>query len=245
LSELSTRDGLLGGRVRLVQPETGYRSAIDPVLLAAAVTAIAGDHVLDAGSGTGAAALCLAARVPGCRIEGIERDGGLVALARASAVDSEAEVTFNAGDLAAPPAEIREIAFDHVMSNPPFLGIGRGTPPPEPGRRAAHVESLDLAEWLAACRCRLRPGGRLTLIHRADRLVEIMAGLGQGFGDIAVFPLWPRADAPTARRIIVRARKGARGPATLCRGLVLHEPDGGYSEAAEAILRRAGPLPWS
>ncbi|PPR19536.1 MAG: hypothetical protein CFH40_02259, partial [Alphaproteobacteria bacterium MarineAlpha10_Bin3] len=52
-------DKLLGGQVRLRQPESGYRVAIDPVLLAAATPAVAG-QVLDVGTGVGAAALCYA-----------------------------------------------------------------------------------------------------------------------------------------------------------------------------------------
>ncbi len=42
-----TEDALLGGRVRLLQPERGYRIAIDAVLLAAAVEANPDGHVID------------------------------------------------------------------------------------------------------------------------------------------------------------------------------------------------------
>ena len=59
---------LLGGRVKLRQPVAGYRVAIDPVFLAAAVPATAGDRILDIGCGAGAASVCLAARVPECQI---------------------------------------------------------------------------------------------------------------------------------------------------------------------------------
>ena len=62
-----SEDTLLGGRVRLRQPVAGYRAAIDPVFLAAAVPAVPGDRALDVGCGAGAAALCLAIRVPDCR----------------------------------------------------------------------------------------------------------------------------------------------------------------------------------
>ena len=61
----ATEDRLLGGKVRLRQPRDGYRAAIDPVLLAASVPAKPGERVLDLGTGAGAAALCLMARVEG------------------------------------------------------------------------------------------------------------------------------------------------------------------------------------
>ena len=67
-----TEDRLLGGRIRLRQPGEGYRAAIDPVFLAASVPAEPHQLVLDVGCGPGAAMFCLAARVPHCRVVGLE-----------------------------------------------------------------------------------------------------------------------------------------------------------------------------
>lgn len=243
--EVATLDPLLGGRVRLYQPSRGYRAAIDPVLLAAAVGAAPGERVLDAGCGTGAAALCLAARLPEVAIVGIERDAEALRLARASVevAGFAARIRLVEGDLAATPTALRGETFAWVMSNPPFLEPGRARAPAEPGRAAARIESVDLPRWIAACLARLAPGGRLVLVHRADRLPELLAALRERSGEITVFPLWPREGEP-ARRVLVRARKGRRGPARLLPGLVLHRPDGFYTEAAEAVLRGARPIPW-
>ncbi|MFO1067023.1 MAG: methyltransferase [Geminicoccaceae bacterium] len=239
-----TEDRLLGGRVRLAQPASGYRAAIDPVLLAAATVADEGELVLDAGCGAGAATLCLAARRPGCRITGLELQADIADLARDNvrANGFEATVEIVTGDLAMAPPAVRGTTFDAVMTNPPFLAETQGTVPATAGRRAAHVESLPLPAWLAACLRRLRPGGWLSVVHRADRLPTLLAALDGEAGDIAVLPLWARADAGEAKRVIVRARKGAKGPARLLRGLVLHEADGRYTAAAEAVLRLGEPL---
>ncbi|MDW8368662.1 MAG: methyltransferase [Geminicoccaceae bacterium] len=241
----TTIDPLLGGRVRLLQPRTGYRVAIDPVLLAAAVGARAGEHVLDAGCGTGAAALCLAARSPEVRVVGLERDPESAALARASVALNrlEGRVRILEGDLGRPPRELRATGFAWVMSNPPFHEPGRTEPPADGSRQRARLESLPLERWIAACLARLAPGGRLVLIHRADRLDAILASLAGRAGAIDIFPLWPKPGRP-AGRVLVRARKGSRAPARLLPGLVLHRADGTYTEAAESILRGAQPLPW-
>jgi len=61
----ATHGHLLGGSVQYAQPRHGFRSGIEPVLLAASVPAKAGDRVLEGGSGAGAALLCVAARVAG------------------------------------------------------------------------------------------------------------------------------------------------------------------------------------
>jgi tRNA1(Val) A37 N6-methylase TrmN6 len=240
-----TEDGLLGGRLRFFQPRRGYRAAIDPVLLAAAVRAEAGETVLDAGVGTGAAALCLAARLPGCRVVGLEREPALLELAavnvRANGLADRVELV--AGDLLAPPEALRRRAFDAVMTNPPYHAEGAATPPLDATRRAAHLGEAEPGRWVAACLARLKPLGRLTLIQRADRLDAVLAALAGRAGDVVVFPLWPSdAAAAGAKRVIVAARKAARGPLRLARGLVLHEPDGRFTPAAEAVLRDGAPL---
>lgn len=241
----TTEDALLGGRVRLVQPRRGYRAAIDPVLLAAAVGAAPGETVLDAGCGAGAAALCLAARLPGVEVVGLERDPAMADLARAGIASSglEGRVRVVEGDVVRPPAELRRQSFQWVMSNPPYLVAEKARVPDEPGRRAARVESSTVEAWIAACLARLAPGGRLVLIHRADRLADLLAALAGRAGEIGVLPLWPRPGT-AAIRVLVRARKASRAPGRLLPGLVLHHPDGRSTEAARAVLRGAEPIPW-
>lgn len=234
-------DRLLGGRVRLLQPQGGYRAAIDPVLLAAAVPAAPGERMADLGCGVGTALLCLAARCPEVSVTGIERDPGLAALARdnleLNGIVRRAAIV--EGSVAGP---IPGAPFDRVMMNPPFLPPGRGRASAHPVKAAANVEAgLDLAGWVAAAARALKPRGWLTLVHRADRIDEICAALQPGFGALTLFPLWPRAGEP-ARRVLVQARRGGRSPAVLAAGLVLHEADGSYTPAAQAVLRDAAPL---
>jgi tRNA1(Val) A37 N6-methylase TrmN6 len=238
-------DGLLDGRVRLLQPREGYRVAIDPVLLAAAVPVGAGETVLDAGMGTGAAALCLAVRVSGCKLVGIERQRGLQRLASDSVALNglQARIDPVLGDLDRPPPRLSAGVFDHVMTNPPFQAAGAGTVAASPERGAAHREDdLDLAAWIAACLRMLKARGLLTMIHRADRLGDLLAALQGKAGEVTVFPLWPTVEAPQAKRVLVQARKGVKGPLRLARGLVLHYLDGSWTPGADAVLRRGEAL---
>jgi len=235
----TTDDTLLGGRVRLAQPEQGYRVAIDPVFLAASVPAGPGDMVLDVGAGVGAAALCLAWRESGCQVRGIELQRDLVRLAQRN-IDLNGftgRVEVMIGDLLRPPPRLAPSSFHHVMANPPFLPAEAATRPPNRGRAAAHVEGeAALADWLRFCLTMARPKGTITFIHRADRLEALLGELRARAGDIVVFPLWPGGSKP-ASRVLVRARKEVGAPTRLAAGLVLHEPDGRYTPAAEAILR--------
>ena len=237
-------DGLLDGRVRLRQPLAGYRAAIDPVFLAAAVPAGPGESLLDLGCGAGAAALCLLARVPGTRVIGLDIQAELVRLAgdNGRANGWGARFLPLAGNVARPPPRLAPGSFDHVLCNPPQLAAERARPAVDPGRELANREgAARLGDWVATALAMVRPQGTVTFIHRADRLDDLLAAFSGRAGELVVFPLWPGAGKP-AKRVILRARKGAATPLRLNPGLVLHQADGSFTPAAEAILREAAAL---
>jgi tRNA1(Val) A37 N6-methylase TrmN6 len=238
-----TEDRLLGGRVRLRQPAAGYRVAIDPVFLAAAVPAEPHQTILDVGCGAGAAMLCLAARVPHSRVVGLETRRDLVRLAGDNAILNcmEARVSAMIGDLLHAPPRLAPGAFDHVMANPPHLERGRAAAT-APNKAEATIEGeADLAAWVRCALAMARPKGSITFIHRADRIDALLAEIAGRAGEVVVYPLWPGHDKP-AVRVLVRARKQVAAPARLAPGLVLHEADGRLTAAAEGILREGRGL---
>lgn len=237
---------LLDGRVRLVAGG-GLPPTTDTVLLAAANPARAGSRVLEAGCGSGAAALCLAARVAGCTVTAIEREPSLAEAARANVAANGLgdHVTIVTGDIAAPPAPWPLPGFDAVMTNPPYLDPARVRASPDPLRAAATVESMPLAAWLAACTAPLRDGGDLVIVHRADRLDDLLAALPGVLGSVAILPLWPDpGGVRPARRILLRATRGGRAPLVLLPGFALHEHGGAYSQTAQAVFRACAALSW-
>jgi tRNA1(Val) A37 N6-methylase TrmN6 len=208
-------------------------------LLGAAVPAEADQRVLDIGCGSGAAALCLAVRVPHCRVVGLEMQRDLARLAGDNAElnglgDRVAVIT---GNLLQPPPRLSPGMFDHVMANPPFIERGRGTPAADPAKAAASIEGeAGLGDWVRFALVMVRDRGSITFIHRADRIDALLGQIAGRAGEVVVFPLWPGAGRP-ASRILVRARKQVAAPARLSPGLVLHEPDGRFTAEAEAVLR--------
>ena len=235
-----TEGTLLGGRVRYRQPATGYRTGIEPVLLAASVTAHLGEHVLEAGTGAGAALLCLGARLPGVVRHGIERDPGLAQLARDNLRDNGLDAQVAAGDVAGLPGMPR---YDHAIANPPWHHAAGAASPDALRDAAKRARPGLLTEWarsLAGC---LRSGGSLTLVLPATAMQRGLAAItAAGCGSPAVLPLWSRAGQP-ARLVLLRAIKAGRGDCRLLPGLALHE-GGGYSTAARAILWDGAALEW-
>jgi tRNA1Val (adenine37-N6)-methyltransferase len=237
---------LLGGRVRHVQAACGHRTGIEPVLLAAAIVARPGQRVLEGGTGSGAALLCLAERCPGIVGVGIERDPAQADLARqnieANAMTGLAVVTGDLTDSALLPVAGR---FDHAFANPPWHAPS-GTISPDAGQEAARraPEGL-LGAWIGALARRLRERGSLTLVTSAGTLAECMAGLAEaGCGSATLLPLWPK-QGREAKLVLLRGLRGGRGPTRVLPGLVLHADGGGYTPAAEAILRHGSALEWA
>lgn len=238
-------DKFLMGRLRLLQPVKGYRAATDPVLLAAACPAVAGQSVLDLGCGAGAASLCLAARVPGLVLAGLEVQPEYADLARRNAARNAVAFEVVTGDLSAMPRALRR-GFDHVIANPPYYAAG-GSPSPVAVRDKALRVETPIADWVKVAAQRLEPGGWLTMIFATPCLPEALAALPPKMGSATVLPLEPRAGrAPP--RVILRARKGGRAAFRLLAPFTLHEGpahDGdreSYTPAANAVLRDGADL---
>jgi tRNA1Val (adenine37-N6)-methyltransferase len=245
----TTVDGFLGGKIQICQPRDGYRAATDPVFLAASVMAKSGDRVLELGCGVGVASLCLAARITGVSVVGIEVQPDYAALARHNAMQNQLDVQVFDGNLMAMPHALRALSFDHVIANPPFFAAGAVSPPRDTGKTLAHLSADGMGVWIDAGVRRLKVGGTITIIQLAEHLPEILAGLDDRVGDIWVLPISSRAGR-AAKRVLVRARKGARKPMQLLPPFHVHSGENhiqgfaDYTEMADAILRSGAALRW-
>jgi tRNA1(Val) A37 N6-methylase TrmN6 len=236
-------DALMGGAVNLVQSAKGYRAGMDAALLAAASDAKAGETVLEAGCGAGAVLLMAAVRAPGARFVGVERDADALALAARNVALNrlDGRITVEVGDVAQLSARGD---YDLALANPPFFDDAGALRGPAPERRGAWIADDGLEAWTEALTKAVREGGRAIVIHRADRLADLLALLGRRAGSLQIRPIHPFADAP-ASRVIVRAVRAGRAPLKLLSPLVLHPRDEGkHTAEAEAILRGEAGLNW-
>jgi tRNA1(Val) A37 N6-methylase TrmN6 len=235
-----TQDHLLNRRVAYAQPATGFRTGVEPVLLAAAVPARPGERVLEAGTGAGAALLCLAARVPDLHGVGIDCNASLIALAvQNAAANGAAGLAFIVADMAAMPDTGR---FDHALANPPYHAADGTASPLRSRKLAKQGDAGLLATWAHALAIPLRHRGTLTFILPAASLPPCFAAMAAaGCPPDAVLPLWPKPGRP-AKLALARGVKGGRSPLRLLPGLVLHEPNGAFSKTANAVLRDGAAL---
>jgi len=234
-----TEDAVLGGRVSLRQSRDGYRAGLDAALLAASVQAKAGERVIEAGCGPGAALLAAAARNPDASFVGVEREDDALALARANIAANgfEARVEAISGDVAQPFSKLKLKPFDVAFANPPFFDDPAALRGPAPARKAAWIADEGLSAWTGFLLKAVREGGRIIIIHRADRLGDLIAALGEKAGSFRLRAIHPFADAP-AKRVLLCATKTGKAPLVLLPPLVLHARGGAkHTDEAEAILR--------
>lgn len=243
-----TADAFLGGRLTICQPKTGYRAGVDPIFLAAAVPAKAGQAVLELGCGGGVASLALGARVRGLSLWGLEIQPAYADLARRNAAANAQAFDVIEGSLAEMPAPLKGRQFHHVIANPPYYLRDGVTPAADGGRDRGLREALPLSAWIEAGAKRLRPGGRLTVIQRADRLPDLVAALPGSLGSVVVLPLAPRVGR-SASLVILAAMKGGRAAFRLMAPVVLHQGDrherdgDDYAPEARAVLRDGAAWP--
>ena len=247
--EETTIDDFLGGQVTVRQPKKGYRAGVDPVLLAGSVPARAGESILELGCGVGVASFCLAKRVDGLRLFGIERQAEYARLARENAERNGVDFNVFTGDLEAMPPELRGRGFDHVLANPPYFQRDRSHSAEDQGREIAMGEDTPLEVWVKVAAKRLAPKGYASFIHRAERLPELLAAASKYLGSIQVLPLAPRAGRDP-RLILMRARKGGKASFRLHDSLVVHSgahherDEADYTEVLNDCLKHGKALPF-
>ncbi|MDV6332567.1 tRNA1(Val) (adenine(37)-N6)-methyltransferase [Asticcacaulis sp. 201] len=236
---------LLEGRVKVMQPTKGYRIGMDGALLAAGCATIPKiKTALELGCGVGGALFSLKARCPGLTLTGIEREAAYVALARENIALNEGDVAIVRGDIGKGFKSFDLPRVDLVFSNPPYFDDPDLLRPPHETKRAAWIADDGLEAWLDFAQAAVNDGGHIVFIHRADRLADILTGLGKKCGTFVVRPILPFADKD-AKRVLVKAQRLGKAPLRLLPPLVLHD-DGErkHTPTVEAILRGETALGW-
>lgn len=244
-----TTDDFLGGKLKILQPEKGFRAGIDSVFLAATIPCDPGESVFESGIGTGVASLCVAARVKDIHITGVEIAARYAMMAEKNARtngfgDNVRVITGDIKDamrkdLSSWPAHG---SFSHAFANPPFFDNNKITKSPVSLKAVANsFGPEDLELWVKVLATMVTIRGTVTFIHRAEALGRLLTAMEGKFGDIRVAPIHAR-EGMAASRVIIQGVKASRSPLQLLPGLILHRSDNRFTPEADAILR--GGMAW-
>lgn len=237
---------LLRGRVKLIQPEKGFHASMDSVFLAAAVnTSLKNAKLLDMGCGVGTVGLCVTSRIQDIELIGIDIQPELIVLAEKNAASNNIHAQFINSNIKDEKI-IENNYFNEVIMNPPYVEAGTHITSPDKIKATSHDEGISettLEEWIKYAHQKLKQGGTLSVIHRADRLDDIILHLTKKrwFGSIIIYPMYSYK-GENAKRVIVKARKERYEKLSIKQGIVIHNPDGKYTNEAEEILSNAKGL---
>lgn len=243
-----TQDDFLGGKIKVWQPRKGYRAGVDPVILAASVPAKAGQTVLELGCGVGVASLCLAFRVSGLKLTGVEVQPDYARLAKRNGAENNFPFEVITADLRALPADLRQRRFDHVIMNPPYFNRTAGTASDDAGKDIAFGGDTPLHDWIDVAARRVGPRGYLTVIQRMERLPEVLEALTGRLGSFILRPIAGRT-ARAPELFLLQARQEGKTPFRMAPALIMHEGDShagdqeSYTPAVSAALRSGAELP--
>ena len=231
-------DTLLNGKVKIVQFKKGVKVSSDAVLLASVINEKLSKKiksVLDVGVGAGGVSFCLLNRFPHLKITGIDIQDEMLLLAEKGIKENGffSNITLIKENILKPSKILKNLEFDLVITNPPYY---KGNKSPDFIKANAHSENFDLNEWIKMSVKRLKNSGTFAMIHKAERLDDILTALKtNGMGKIEIVFLYSKINE-LANRVLIKAKKAFKSPAVIYSPVILHNDDGSYSKLAKSIL---------
>lgn len=152
----------------------------DAVQLAGFAAVPKGAAVCDLCAGSGAVGLLLLAREPSLSVTAVELREEACALMERSVTESGIENRFRIlrGDVRAIRDLLPAGSFRYAVCNPPYYPVGSGYVPEDEARAVARTElRCTLADACAAAAWLLPTGGSLWMVHRPERLTDLLCTL--------------------------------------------------------------------
>ena len=220
---------LLSNGMRILQQHGAFRMSTDSVLLADFCMPIRGTHVADLGCGGGTLGILLCAASPDLCVTGVEIQESACEIARRNIEINSLETRFSVvrADLRALEGVLDAGCFDAVVSNPPYFPSGSGFEPPDEAEAIARTERMCPFDALCASASRLlRHGGSFFLVHRPERLPELLSTLHSRHLEPKRLRLVRHHDGAKVSLILLEARFGGSVGLDILPDLVLNDPSG-------------------
>ena len=225
--------------IRMQQPDSGFRLGTDSVLLSQFLTLPRAAKIADLGSGCGTLGLLLCARDENCSVTGVELDAQAHRLAQENIVQNglRDRLTSILGDVRAIRTLLPAGGFSCVISNPPYFPVGSGKV--SSGNAAARSEeTLSLRELCAAAAYLLPSGGRFALVHRPERLCDLICTmLENGIEPKRIRFVRHSANSPVCM-VLLEGRRGGRPGLEYLPDFLEFTPDGAETEDYRAAYHR-------
>ena len=219
---------VLFGRIRMTIPDAQFRVSTDSMVLAD-FCRDAGGRGLDLGCGCGTLGLLLLGSGAAGSVCGIEIQPEAARQAEENARQNGLAARFSVvcGDLRQAHAQIPAGSFDFAVSNPPYYPPGSGRLRKEDSLSLARSELCCPLDALCAAAARaLRWGGRLYLVHKPERLTDLLVTLRENRLEPKRLQFVRHHPEASVSLVLVEARSGAKPGLTLQNDLILYTSSG-------------------
>lgn len=182
LKEDETLDDLQLNNIFVIQKKAAFRFGVDAVLLANYAKVKRGMRVVDLCTGTGIVPFIVAGKTQASHITGVEIQKEMVEMSRRSLIYNKLEdkIEFIQGDI----KDLKLLGTiekaDVVTVNPPYKLQNSGIINlNEKDAIARHEICCKLEDVIIACRKVLKDNGRMYMVHRPERLADILCLMRQ------------------------------------------------------------------
>lgn len=232
--------------LRIIQNPSQFCFGVDAVLLShyAAQTIKPNTNVLDFCSGNGIVPILLHAKSEAAHITGLEIQANIAEMAKRSILLNKLQnqISMVCGDVKDAPKKFGKGTFDYITCNPPYKEAGGGiTNEFDAITIARHEIYCTLADIIEAAEHLLKPGGKLCIVHRPERLVDILACMRKSRIEPKRLRFVHPSPYKTAAMILIEGTKHGKPKLFLDPPLYIYEEKGRYSaEIDEIYCRKRG-----
>ncbi|MBR7164537.1 MAG: methyltransferase [Clostridia bacterium] len=200
----------LGDGFRIIQGSDEFRFGTDAVKLSDFAVLHSGDRVMDLCTGTGIIPILLHKKQPTVSVVGLEIQQQMAAMAQRSVKlnDLTDKIKIVQGDV----KRIRDLypaeSFQVVTCNPPYMKNNTGKQNQKESITIERHELLcDLSDCVEAASYLLPSGGRFYMVHRPERLADIMAVMRTKNVEPKRLTLFASAKGKPPRLLVVEGQK--------------------------------------
>lgn len=224
--------------LKIIQDPNTFCFGMDAVLLSHFARAQSGDKVVDLGTGTGVIPILMSGRSESAVFYGVEIQSSMADMARRSVILNglEDRIQIIEGDLKESPSYLGFNSYQLVTANPPYKKMGTGMVNPNKVKAAARHEILcNLDDVLKAASSLLTKGGRLSMVHRPNRIDDIILSMR----DYGIEPKTIRVVYPSIKKapnmLLIEGVLGARPHLTWLPPLIVYDDSGDFTPELKAI----------
>ncbi|WP_232699000.1 tRNA1(Val) (adenine(37)-N6)-methyltransferase [Brevibacillus daliensis] len=226
-------DDLLTHEIKIIQSHEVFCFSMDAVLLGRFATVPKRGKILDFCTGNGVIPLLLSTRTPFAKIEGIEIQERLYHMAERNVQinNLEERITMHHGDVKEAIEKLGASEYDLITCNPPYMPPITGKVSENDHRAIArHEIHLNLEDVIRVSSKMLKVGGKLTLVHRATRLIDITAYMRQyGIEPKRMRLVYPRVDAEP-NMVLIEGVRGGKPELRISPPLIVYKQGEEYCE---------------